>query len=44
MDGRSLVSEARETAALATHSVSAPYTPEQEAAVESRLRNLGYFE
>ena len=44
MDGTSLLGEARERAEEAAAQQETAYTPEQEAAIEERLRNLGYFE
>ena len=45
MDGRSLLGGTIESAPASTSQrTTAAYTPEQEAEVESRLRNLGYFE
>jgi predicted AlkP superfamily phosphohydrolase/phosphomutase len=45
MDGRPLLGTARETtAAAATRPERQAYTAEEEALIESRLRNLGYFE
>ncbi len=43
MEGRSLLGEVSTLAAPAPRAAAA-YTPEQEAAVASRLRDLGYFE
>jgi predicted AlkP superfamily phosphohydrolase/phosphomutase len=44
MDGSSLLGETRERAEEATTPQARVYTPEEEAAIEARLRNLGYFE
>lgn len=45
MDGRSVMGGAIEsTPASASGRPTAAYTPKQEAEVESRLRDLGYFE
>jgi predicted AlkP superfamily phosphohydrolase/phosphomutase len=44
MEGTPLVGAHRETAASALLSEPQHYTPAQEAEIERRLRNLGYFE
>ena len=46
MEGSSLVGDASgpPTAAIARAAGESPYTAEQEAAIEARLRGLGYFE
>jgi len=45
MDGTSLLSSHTSSESHpGTTTPEAPYTPEQEAAIESRLRDLGYFE
>ena len=44
MDGRSLLGETRSTVTTETREAPQPYAAEQEAAIEARLRDLGYFE
>lgn len=47
MEGRSLVESTNAQVATAAHDFAAkpaPYTPEEEAQIEERLRALGYFE
>lgn len=45
MEGRPLIGEAAGVAGTGAHATApSPYTPEEAAAVEQRLRELGYFE
>ena len=44
MDGRSLIGSIGTVEHAAAETRESIYTPEQEAAVEERLRGLGYFE
>lgn len=44
MDGTSLLGDTPKRAEEATTLQSQVYSPEEEAAIEARLRNLGYFE
>ena len=44
MDGRSLLGSVGTVEHAANATRESIYTPEQEAAVEARLRGLGYFE
>jgi len=44
MDGHSLLGEIETTEYVADARPETPYAPEEEAAVEERLRKLGYFE
>ena len=44
MDGRSMLGGAQDGDAGATREEPSPYAAEQEAAIEARLRDLGYFE
>ncbi len=44
MDGKSLLAEAADGVAEAPDIVEAPYSPEEEAMIEARLRALGYLE